>query len=204
MKALPQAIAGREHPQRDHRREVERRDAGDDAERLAHRVDVDAGAGAIGVLALQQMRDAEANSTTSSAALDVALGVGDRLAVLAGENVGQRVVVTGDEVEELHQHPRAPLGISGGPGRLRCGGVLDRGADFSGGGERDACAHRAVHRLENLGGASRLAGYVLAADEMPILDHVSLPSLMRGCRSYAAGFCAQQSQRSRNGCAELC
>ncbi len=35
-----------EHPHRDHRREVERRDAGADAERLAHREDVDAGAGA--------------------------------------------------------------------------------------------------------------------------------------------------------------
>ena len=33
---------GRPHPHRHHRREVERRDAGDDAERLADRVDVDA------------------------------------------------------------------------------------------------------------------------------------------------------------------
>ena len=37
---LPQAIA-RAHPHRHHRREVERRDPGDDAERLADRVDVD-------------------------------------------------------------------------------------------------------------------------------------------------------------------
>ena len=35
----------RPHPHRDHRGEVERRDPGDDAERLADRVDVDAGRG---------------------------------------------------------------------------------------------------------------------------------------------------------------
>ena len=40
-------------PQRDHRREVERRDARDHAERLAQRVDVDAAARPLGVLALQ-------------------------------------------------------------------------------------------------------------------------------------------------------
>ncbi|MGA7197929.1 hypothetical protein, partial [Roseiarcus sp.] len=33
----------------------------------------------------------------------------------------------------------------------------------------------AIHRLENFGGASRLAGDMLAADEMPVLDHVPLP-----------------------------
>ena len=93
MKALPQAIAGRELPHRDHGREVERRDAGDDAERLAHRVDVDAGAGAVGVLALQQMRDAAGELDHLEAALDVALGVGDGLAVLAREAVGELVVV---------------------------------------------------------------------------------------------------------------
>jgi hypothetical protein len=36
MKVLPQAIAGRGLPQRDHGGKIERRDAGDDAERLAH------------------------------------------------------------------------------------------------------------------------------------------------------------------------
>ena len=92
MKALPQAIAGRDLPQRDHGREVERRDAGDDAERLAHRIDVDAGAGAVGELALHQVRRADAELDHLEAALDVALGVGDGLAVLAREQFGQRVV----------------------------------------------------------------------------------------------------------------
>ena len=47
-----------EHPHRDHRREVERGDAGADAERLAHRIDVDPGARADRIFALQRLRDA--------------------------------------------------------------------------------------------------------------------------------------------------
>ena len=48
----------REHPHRHHRREVERRDAGADADRLALRPAVDAGADVLAELALQQLRDA--------------------------------------------------------------------------------------------------------------------------------------------------
>ncbi len=46
------------HPHRHHGREVERRDAGDDAERLAVGPAVDLGADIAAVLALQEMRDA--------------------------------------------------------------------------------------------------------------------------------------------------
>ena len=121
------------------------------------------------------MRHAEREFDHLDPALDVALGVGDRLAVLARKNVGELVVVLGDEVEELHQDASAALGIGRRPGALRGFGVLDRGPDFGLGGERDMRAHRAVHRLEDVRGPSRLAGHVLAADEMPILDHRSAP-----------------------------
>ena len=82
----------RAFPQRDHGREIERRDAGDDAERLAQRIEVDAGAGAFGVFALQQMRDAAGELDHLEAALDVALGVGEGLAVLGGQQPGEVVV----------------------------------------------------------------------------------------------------------------
>jgi hypothetical protein len=59
----------REHPHRHHRREVERRDAGDDAERLADRVDVDAGRDLLGELALEQVRDAAGELDDLEAAL---------------------------------------------------------------------------------------------------------------------------------------
>ena len=55
---------------------------GADAERLAHRIDVDAGAGALGIFALQRVRDAAGELDHFEPALDVALGVGDDLAVL--------------------------------------------------------------------------------------------------------------------------
>ena len=79
-------------PQRDHRREVERRDAGDDAERLAQRIEIDAGAGAVAELALHQVRDAAGELDHLEPALDVALGVGEGLAVLGGEQPGEVVV----------------------------------------------------------------------------------------------------------------
>jgi hypothetical protein len=51
---------GRHHPQRHHRREVERRDARDDADRLTHLVHVDAGGDLLGVLALEVVHEARA------------------------------------------------------------------------------------------------------------------------------------------------
>ena len=72
-------------PQRDHGREVERRDARRDAQRLAHRIHVDAGAGAIGVVTLQQMRNAAGEFDDLDAALQVAQRVGNGLAMLHGD-----------------------------------------------------------------------------------------------------------------------
>ena len=60
------------HPQRHHRREVEGRDAGDDAERLADVVDVDAGRGLLGEPALEQLRDADGELDVLQAAGDLA------------------------------------------------------------------------------------------------------------------------------------
>src|SRR5690606_1601871 len=74
---------GRKLPHRNHGRKVERRDAGNDTQWLTHGVDVDAWASAFGVLALHEMRDAGCELHDLDAALDVALRVGDGLAVLA-------------------------------------------------------------------------------------------------------------------------
>ena len=74
-----------EHPHRDHRREVERRDAGDDAERLAERERVDAGRDLVGVVALEQARDPAGELDDLEPALDLAQRVGEHLAVLVGD-----------------------------------------------------------------------------------------------------------------------
>ena len=69
---LPQAIAVREHPHRDHRREVEGRDPGHDAERLADLVDVDAARDLLGEAALHEVRDAGRELEVLEAAGDLA------------------------------------------------------------------------------------------------------------------------------------
>src|SRR4030081_2545931 len=69
INALPQAMAGGDFHIGVMAGEIEGRDAGDHAERLPHRIDVDAGPGAFGVLALHQMRDAAGEFDHFEAAL---------------------------------------------------------------------------------------------------------------------------------------
>lgn len=153
-------------PQRDHRGEVERGDAGDDAERLAHRVDVDAGAGGVGELALEQVRDAGGELDHLEAALDVALGVGDGLAVLGGQQPGQVLHVVLHELQELHQHPGALLRVERRPFLLRLDGVRDDGLGLGDVGEGNAGLHLTGVGVEDVGEPVGGAGDVLAPDEV--------------------------------------
>jgi hypothetical protein len=100
------------------------------------------------------------------AALDVALGVGDGLAVLARQDVGQRIVSRLASVRGTSSaRARGAAGWSP-PSRLRRLGVLDRGAQFGGACQRHLGAHRAVHRLHDVLLATAGAGDALAADEI--------------------------------------
>ena len=159
----------RDLPQRDHGREVERGDAGDDAERLAHRIDVDAGAGAVGELALHHVRRADADLDHFQAALDVALGVGDGLAVLARQDFGQLVIVALRPVRGTSSarargaagwsppRPAAPPWRSRPPRAVRpC--------------EASATVPRTVPSIGCMTSCLRplVAGDALAADEMPV------------------------------------
>ena len=87
------------HPQRNHRREVERGDAGDDAERLAHRVNIDAARDVVGKLALLRMRRTAGEFAYLDAAQHRAHGVFDDLAVFVRYQRGQFFLVL---VEQLH------------------------------------------------------------------------------------------------------
>ena len=93
-----------EHPHRHHRRKVERGDPGDDAERLADRVDVDAGRRLLRVAALHQVRDAAGELDVLQAAGDLAEGVAQHLAVLGGEQAGDLLAVGVDELPEAEHH----------------------------------------------------------------------------------------------------
>ena len=76
----------REEPHRHHGREVERRNDADHAQRVALGVHVDAGRDALGVAALEQVRDAARELDHLLAARDLADGVGEDLAVLGGDD----------------------------------------------------------------------------------------------------------------------
>ena len=154
-----------EHPHRDHRREVERRDAGADAERLAHRIDVDAGPGADGIFALQRMRDAAGEFDHLEPALDVALGVGDDLAVLGREQLGELVHVRFDQLLELEHDAGAALRVGRRPAGLGGIGGVDRLLQVGGGAEADPGLDRALVGVEDVRFAVA-GGIARAADEM--------------------------------------
>ena len=104
---VPAGDGDRDEPQRHHGREVERRDHGDDAEALPDRVDVDAGRGVLGEPALEQVRDAAGELGDLEPAGDLAEGVVEDLAVLAGDQLGDALLVAVEQLAELEQHLRA-------------------------------------------------------------------------------------------------
>ena len=164
-----------EFPHRDHRREIKRGDAGDDAERLPHREQVDAGTGALGVFALEQVGNAAGELDHFEAALHVALGVGESLAVLGGEKPRQAIELLLRQFEKLHQHAGASLRIRRRPGRLRAFGHRDRVLDLGAVGECDPRLHLAGIRIEDVAEPPGCPLYLLAADEMADLPHRHSP-----------------------------
>ncbi len=189
MNALPHAIAGR-------------RDASNDAERLADRVDVDARAGTVGEFALHQMRNARCELAHFEATLDVALGVGNGLAVLARQRIGKLVHVAVQQVDEAREDAGAALRIGRRPRRLRTTRVLDGLVDLGDRRERHARRNLARHRPEYIAKPTAGAADLLAADEMGEflrhVPHVPLKVDLRP-RSRARKFADTLGAGSRGG-----
>ncbi len=160
----------RGHPQRHHDREVERGDARDDADGLAEGEHVDPGGDLVRVLALEQLRDAAGELDHLEAAADLALRVGEDLAVLGRNQLSKFLHVRGDELAELEQHGRAlgqgdvapgvGGGAGGGDGGVQVGpvGQPQLRGDGAGGGVVDglgvgpgACCLGAVDEVANAG-----------------------------------------------------
>ena len=116
------------HPQRHHGREVERRDASNDTQRLVVRPGIDLRPGIVGVLALEQLRHAAGVVDVLDAALELAHGVFRHLAVLFADQSADRLCIA----FEQHLEAEHDLGALGrrrvAPGRV--GGT--RGVDGSG------------------------------------------------------------------------
>ena len=110
------------HPQGDHDRKVEGRDAGDHPEGLEHRADVDARGDLRVGRALQVAGDAAGELDVLDAAGDLAPCVLEHLAVLAGHGCRELVPVG---VEQLAQ-PEQETGPPGQGGGAPCARRLDR------------------------------------------------------------------------------
>ena len=153
-----------EHPQRHHRGEIERRDAGAHADRLPQRPAVDVAAHVVAELTLDEMRDAGRELDDLDAARDGAGGVGERLAVLLGDHAREILLVRLEELAKPHQDagaaqrgPRAPL-------RERRRGGACRGVDVVGVRKRHVTDHLAGRRVGDVAVARRSCGDGSPAD----------------------------------------
>ena len=166
----------REHPHRDHGREVEWRDAGDHAERLADLVDVDARRRLLAEAALDEVRDAARELEVLEAAGDLAERIRRDLAVLRGEERRELLPVRLDEVPHPEQDVRAP-GERRGPPRGECR-LRGRhpGVDLLDRGEVDGPGDDAAGRIVDRSRAARCSDDRLSAD--PVAD-----PLQRGRRT---------------------
>ena len=149
---------GREHPHRHHRREVERGDAGDHAERLADLVDVDAGAGLLAEAALEQVRDAARELEVLEAAGDLAQGVGRDLAVLCREVRGQLVARCSTRLRILNRMSVRLLSDVARQAGKAALGRRDGGRDLLGRGEVDVLGQRPGGRVVDTALAARRPG----------------------------------------------
>ncbi|MNJ25379.1 hypothetical protein D3C77_198230 [compost metagenome] len=168
-----------EHPHRDHAGEVERGDARHHAQRLAHGIDVDARTGAVGVFALGGVRDAAGELDHFQTALDVALGVGDDLAVFAGQQFGQFVHVRLDQALELEHDAGAALRVGRGPALEGGLGGLDCAVQFRRRRQLDAGLNLAGVGVEDVAEAVRRPLESRTVDEVANVAHwTSLPMIM--------------------------
>ena len=156
----------RVHPHRHHRREVERGDAGADAERLAEGEGIDGGRDLVGVLALQQLRDPAGELDHLEAAQDLALGVIEDLAVLGGDDPGELLDVGVEQLAEGEHHlgaaaERGLRPVSEGHARRR-----DRGVDVSGLGQHHLGLLFPGRRVPDWRGAGGGTARFLAADSV--------------------------------------
>ncbi len=193
----------RAHPQRHHHREVERGDAGDDAERLADRVDVDAGARLLGEAALHQVRHTGGELDVLESSRDLAGRVRENLAVLGGHDLGELSGPLVQQLPEREEH-RGPLGQRGAAPPLGRGlGALDRLLDVVGARELDVGRLLPGGRVEHGRGTAGGARGLLSVDPVgDALGHgLSLSSTRAGTKTRMLCYkpCAPCSQRWRNG-----
>src|SRR5262249_24168291 len=100
----------------------------------------------------------------------LALGVGQHLAVLSGDDRGQPVGLALDQVAEAEQHPGAHMRRGRGPAGESLGGGIDRSAALFGGGKGNPAGYLAAGRVIDIAEAAGPPGHALAVHEMRYLS----------------------------------
>ena len=112
------------------------------------------------------MRRADAELDHLHAALHVAARIGERLAMLAADRLGQLVHVAVDQAHIFHHDARAFLRVDGRPFLLRLCRIRNGLIQLRDRGERRFRLHFAGGRIVDVGKAARHALDVLAIDVM--------------------------------------
>ena len=162
---LPHASALANIHMRHHGREVERRDAGDDTERLADGVHVDTAGRLLGVAALQQMGMPQANSMFSSPR-HLAQRVAEHLAVLEGEERSDLPAAGVDRLAQMEHHLGPLRQRSSPPRRERRSGGGDGGVDLLDRSQVDFGLLLADGGVPHRAGATRCADDDFTVDPM--------------------------------------
>src|SRR5262245_17626495 len=165
------------HPHRYHGGEVERRDAGDDAERLPVRPAVDLGTDIAAVLALDEMRNATGEIDHIDAAGQFAARVFMRLAVLARNRPRDLIRVAVEQLLETKHEFRSLKGRGRAPRACRILRRRYRRIHFIGGREREGGDLLAGRGIEHGRDAPRLRLDLAAADCVVNSVHRSVAQL---------------------------
>ncbi len=129
----------REEPVRNHRREIEGHDGGDDSQRLADLHFVDAGSHVLEVVALHHHGDSASNFHVFDGAAEFGAGFGEGLAIFKGDDAGEFVEIFFEEIFQLEEVLNALAGRGAAPSRESIGGGLNGSVDIRGGREGGAC-----------------------------------------------------------------
>ena len=154
---------------------IERCDAGCNAKRLAHGIDINAGPGVLGVLALQQMRYAGCKFAHFDAALNIAMAVGNGLAVFCRQHLGKLFLFGIHQVDEFGHDARTPLRICCRPCRLGSPGIGNSRLQLGFTGQSNFCLNFAGVGVKYVSKPPGCARNQFAANEVPdFLDHTVL------------------------------
>ena len=170
----------REHPQRNHRREVERGDAGAYADRLAQGVGIHAAGHVLGELTHLQGANGTSVLHHFQATKNIALGIGNGLALLGAEDYSNALGMFADQGLELKHDAHARADRREFPGLERLMGSVDGRVDFIGGGKRDFGQHLLGGRVDDVLPLGGLGLDPLTVDQQLDLLHGNIGRCVHG------------------------